>query len=188
MQVPVVQNAASSVQPPPIHSSSGLGKLPMRPGLHNPEPQNLRTAQVTVRFLHLHGNADRTCLLQRSIKRGQTSGFVINQQIHSEQFQFNQIYQNWSPVLQVILFIYLFYFIFFKLLPFLGLESNISRGNVRTQSCITELALCVNLESSTQRSKPQGASAKHLGCACKLVNKTKCLLKKLKLHKVLMWV
>ncbi|XP_019960867.1 transcriptional repressor p66-beta isoform X2 [Paralichthys olivaceus] len=44
-KVPVVQNAASSVQPPPIHSSPGLGKLPMRPGLHNPEPQNLRTAQ-----------------------------------------------------------------------------------------------------------------------------------------------
>ncbi|XP_027142003.1 transcriptional repressor p66-beta isoform X1 [Larimichthys crocea] len=44
-KVPVVQNAASSVQPPPIHSSPGLGKLPVRPGLHNPEPQNLRTAQ-----------------------------------------------------------------------------------------------------------------------------------------------
>uniref|UniRef100_A0A672GH87 Transcriptional repressor p66-beta-like n=1 Tax=Salarias fasciatus TaxID=181472 RepID=A0A672GH87_SALFA len=44
-KVPVVQNASSSVQPPPIHSSPGLGKLPVRPGLHNPEPQNLRTAQ-----------------------------------------------------------------------------------------------------------------------------------------------
>ncbi|XP_059205499.1 transcriptional repressor p66-beta isoform X2 [Centropristis striata] len=44
-KVPVVQNAASSVQPPPMHSSPGLGKLPVRPGLHNPEPQNLRTAQ-----------------------------------------------------------------------------------------------------------------------------------------------
>uniref|UniRef100_A0A3Q1ELH4 GATA zinc finger domain containing 2B n=1 Tax=Acanthochromis polyacanthus TaxID=80966 RepID=A0A3Q1ELH4_9TELE len=44
-KVPVVQNAVSSVQPPPIHSSPGLGKLPVRPGLHNPEPQNLRTAQ-----------------------------------------------------------------------------------------------------------------------------------------------
>lgn len=44
-KVPVVQNAASSVQPPAIHSSPGLGKLPGRPGLHNPEPQNLRTAQ-----------------------------------------------------------------------------------------------------------------------------------------------
>ncbi|XP_070702613.1 transcriptional repressor p66-beta [Pempheris klunzingeri] len=44
-KVPVVQNAASSVQPPPIHSSAGLGKLPVRPGLLNPEPQNLRTAQ-----------------------------------------------------------------------------------------------------------------------------------------------
>ncbi|XP_054462024.1 transcriptional repressor p66-beta [Anoplopoma fimbria] len=44
-KVPVVQNAASSVQPPPIHSSPGLGKLPVRPGMHNPEPQNLRNAQ-----------------------------------------------------------------------------------------------------------------------------------------------
>ncbi|XP_031134377.1 transcriptional repressor p66-beta isoform X1 [Sander lucioperca] len=44
-KVPVVQNAASSVQPPPIHNSPGLGKLPVRPGLHNPEPQNLRNAQ-----------------------------------------------------------------------------------------------------------------------------------------------
>lgn len=46
VQVPVVQNAASSVQAPPIHSTAGMGKLPVRPGLHNPEPQNLRTAQV----------------------------------------------------------------------------------------------------------------------------------------------
>ncbi|XP_029919096.1 transcriptional repressor p66-beta [Myripristis murdjan] len=44
-KVPVVQNAASSVQPPPIHSSPGLGKLPVRPGLHTPEAQNLRTTQ-----------------------------------------------------------------------------------------------------------------------------------------------
>ncbi|XP_029370477.1 transcriptional repressor p66-beta isoform X2 [Echeneis naucrates] len=44
-KVPVVQSAVSSVQPPPVHSSPGLGKLPVRPGLHNPEPQNLRTAQ-----------------------------------------------------------------------------------------------------------------------------------------------
>uniref|UniRef100_A0A3Q3GW89 GATA zinc finger domain containing 2B n=1 Tax=Labrus bergylta TaxID=56723 RepID=A0A3Q3GW89_9LABR len=44
-KVPVVQNAASSVQPPPLHSSAGLGKLPVRPGMHNPEPQNLRNAQ-----------------------------------------------------------------------------------------------------------------------------------------------
>ncbi|XP_041868199.1 transcriptional repressor p66-beta [Melanotaenia boesemani] len=42
-KVPVVQSSSSSVQPPAIHS--GLGKLPVRPGLHNPEPQNLRTAQ-----------------------------------------------------------------------------------------------------------------------------------------------
>ncbi|MEQ2232921.1 Transcriptional repressor p66-beta, partial [Ilyodon furcidens] len=45
-KVPVVQSSASSVQPPPIHSSTGIGKLPVRPGLHNTEPQNLRTAQV----------------------------------------------------------------------------------------------------------------------------------------------
>lgn len=44
-KVPVVQNSASSAQPPPLHSSSGLSKLPVRPGMHNPEPQNLRTAQ-----------------------------------------------------------------------------------------------------------------------------------------------
>ncbi|KAJ4927671.1 hypothetical protein JOQ06_015476 [Pogonophryne albipinna] len=44
-KVPVVQNAASSVQAPPMHSSQSLGKLPVRPGMHNPEPQNLRTAQ-----------------------------------------------------------------------------------------------------------------------------------------------
>ncbi|TNN32516.1 Transcriptional repressor p66-beta [Liparis tanakae] len=44
-KVPVVQNTASSVQPPPTHSSPGLGKLPMRPGLHSTEPQNLRNAQ-----------------------------------------------------------------------------------------------------------------------------------------------
>ncbi|XP_075907577.1 transcriptional repressor p66-beta [Nelusetta ayraudi] len=44
-KVPVVQNTASSAQAPPIHSTPGLGKLPVRPGMHNPEPQNLRTAQ-----------------------------------------------------------------------------------------------------------------------------------------------
>ncbi|XP_072303710.1 transcriptional repressor p66-beta [Eucyclogobius newberryi] len=43
-KVPVVQNAASA-QPPPLHSSSGHSKLPARPGMHIPEPQNLRTAQ-----------------------------------------------------------------------------------------------------------------------------------------------
>ncbi|KAK9957579.1 hypothetical protein ABG768_011818 [Culter alburnus] len=44
-KVPVVQNAPSSVQPSPMHSSQGLGKLPVRPGMHSSEPQNLRTAQ-----------------------------------------------------------------------------------------------------------------------------------------------
>ncbi|XP_023815845.1 transcriptional repressor p66-beta [Oryzias latipes] len=44
-KVSVVQSSTSSVQPPPINSSTSLGKLPVRPGLHNPEPQNLRTAQ-----------------------------------------------------------------------------------------------------------------------------------------------
>ncbi|KAJ8354661.1 hypothetical protein SKAU_G00222280 [Synaphobranchus kaupii] len=44
-KVPVVQNTASSVQPSTIHSSQGLAKLPVRPGLHTPEPQNLRTVQ-----------------------------------------------------------------------------------------------------------------------------------------------
>lgn len=45
-QVPVVQNAPSSMQPSPMHSSQGLGKLPVRPGMHSSEPQSLRTAQV----------------------------------------------------------------------------------------------------------------------------------------------
>ncbi|XP_036001510.1 transcriptional repressor p66-beta [Fundulus heteroclitus] len=44
-KVPVVQSSTSSVQPPPIHGSPGIGKLPVRPGLHNTEPQNLRTVQ-----------------------------------------------------------------------------------------------------------------------------------------------
>ncbi|XP_061088865.1 transcriptional repressor p66-beta-like isoform X2 [Conger conger] len=44
-KVPVVQNSASSAQPSAIHSSQGLAKLPVRPGLQNPEPQNLRTIQ-----------------------------------------------------------------------------------------------------------------------------------------------
>ncbi|KAG9279813.1 transcriptional repressor p66-beta-like [Astyanax mexicanus] len=44
-KVPVVQNTPSSVQPSPIHSSQGLTKLPVRPGMHTSEPQNLRAAQ-----------------------------------------------------------------------------------------------------------------------------------------------
>ncbi|KAB5530891.1 hypothetical protein PHYPO_G00134580 [Pangasianodon hypophthalmus] len=44
-KVPVVQNPPSSVQPSAIHSSQGLTKLPVRPGMHTSEPQNLRTAQ-----------------------------------------------------------------------------------------------------------------------------------------------
>uniref|UniRef100_A0AAY4E3Y4 GATA-type domain-containing protein n=1 Tax=Denticeps clupeoides TaxID=299321 RepID=A0AAY4E3Y4_9TELE len=44
-KVPVVQNAASSAQPSTIHSSQGLSKLPVRPGLNATEPQNLRTTQ-----------------------------------------------------------------------------------------------------------------------------------------------
>ncbi|XP_028316435.1 transcriptional repressor p66-beta isoform X2 [Gouania willdenowi] len=56
-KVPVVQNAASSVQSAPIHSSPSLGKLAMRPGLHNVEPQNLRNAQVRARaLLHVRGH------------------------------------------------------------------------------------------------------------------------------------
>ena len=46
-QVPVVQNA-SSLQPTPIHSSQGMGKLPVRPGLNAADPQNLRNVQVCV--------------------------------------------------------------------------------------------------------------------------------------------
>ncbi|KAM9824239.1 transcriptional repressor p66-beta [Neosynchiropus ocellatus] len=44
-KVPMVQSTTLSVQPSTIHSSSSLGKMPVRPGLHNPEPQNLRTSQ-----------------------------------------------------------------------------------------------------------------------------------------------
>ncbi|KAL4624810.1 transcriptional repressor p66-beta-like isoform X2 [Arapaima gigas] len=44
-KVPVVQNTASSVQNSPMHSSQSVSKVPVRPGLHTPEPQNLRTAQ-----------------------------------------------------------------------------------------------------------------------------------------------
>ncbi|KAA0710392.1 Zinc finger domain-containing protein 2B p66/p68 [Triplophysa tibetana] len=44
-KVPVVQNAPSSLQQSPMHSSQGLGKLPVRPGMHSSEPQNLRHAQ-----------------------------------------------------------------------------------------------------------------------------------------------
>ncbi|KPP66469.1 transcriptional repressor p66-beta-like [Scleropages formosus] len=44
-KVPVVQNAASSVQASPMHSSQSVAKIPVRPGLHAAEPQNLRTAQ-----------------------------------------------------------------------------------------------------------------------------------------------
>ncbi|XP_048849991.1 transcriptional repressor p66-beta isoform X2 [Brienomyrus brachyistius] len=44
-KVPVVQNASSSVQSSAVHGSQGLAKLPVRPGLHTAEPQNLRTAQ-----------------------------------------------------------------------------------------------------------------------------------------------
>lgn len=64
----MVQNAASSVQPPPIHSSAGLGKLPVRPGLHNPEPQNLRTAQVTFSPLHLKNMAVITPVSYKEVK------------------------------------------------------------------------------------------------------------------------
>ncbi|TRY99968.1 hypothetical protein DNTS_008530 [Danionella cerebrum] len=44
-KVPVVQNTATSVPPSPMHSSQGLGKLPVRTGMHSSEPHNLRTAQ-----------------------------------------------------------------------------------------------------------------------------------------------
>ncbi|MGH0156970.1 UNVERIFIED_CONTAM: hypothetical protein FKN15_056121 [Acipenser sinensis] len=45
LQVPVVQNAPSAVQPPQIHASQqGLSKMPVRPGIHS-EPQNLRAVQ-----------------------------------------------------------------------------------------------------------------------------------------------
>uniref|UniRef100_A0A3B4U681 GATA zinc finger domain containing 2B n=1 Tax=Seriola dumerili TaxID=41447 RepID=A0A3B4U681_SERDU len=66
-KVPVVQNAASSVQPPPIHSSPGLGKLPVRPGLHNPEPQNLRLCGHTVIRSAANANLPPMLMSQRVI-------------------------------------------------------------------------------------------------------------------------
>ncbi|XP_028746553.1 transcriptional repressor p66-beta isoform X2 [Peromyscus leucopus] len=45
-KTPVVQNAASIVQPSPAHvGQQGLSKLPSRPGAQGIEPQNLRTLQ-----------------------------------------------------------------------------------------------------------------------------------------------
>ncbi|NXE16918.1 P66B protein, partial [Lophotis ruficrista] len=47
-KTPVVQNAASIVQPSPAHvGQQGLSKLPSRPGAQGVEPQNLRTLQVS---------------------------------------------------------------------------------------------------------------------------------------------
>uniref|UniRef100_A0A8C3NTG9 Transcriptional repressor p66 coiled-coil MBD2-interaction domain-containing protein n=1 Tax=Cyanoderma ruficeps TaxID=181631 RepID=A0A8C3NTG9_9PASS len=47
-QTPVVQNAASIVQPSPAHvGQQGLSKIPSRPGAQGVEPQNLRTLQVS---------------------------------------------------------------------------------------------------------------------------------------------
>ncbi|NXG12438.1 P66B protein, partial [Sakesphorus luctuosus] len=45
-KTPVVQNAASIVQPSPAHvGQPGLAKIPARPGAQGVEPQNLRTLQ-----------------------------------------------------------------------------------------------------------------------------------------------
>uniref|UniRef100_A0A8C4YBP0 GATA zinc finger domain containing 2B n=1 Tax=Gopherus evgoodei TaxID=1825980 RepID=A0A8C4YBP0_9SAUR len=45
-KTPIVQNAASIVQPSPAHmGQQGLSKLPSRPGAQGVEPQNLRTLQ-----------------------------------------------------------------------------------------------------------------------------------------------
>ncbi|NXO19586.1 P66B protein, partial [Cisticola juncidis] len=45
-KAPVVQNAASIVQPSPAHvGQQGLSKIPARPGAQGVEPQNLRTLQ-----------------------------------------------------------------------------------------------------------------------------------------------
>ncbi|XP_056142005.1 transcriptional repressor p66-beta isoform X3 [Lampris incognitus] len=43
-QVPVVQNT-SSVQTGSVHGTQTFNKMAARPGIHNPEPQNLRTVQ-----------------------------------------------------------------------------------------------------------------------------------------------
>uniref|UniRef100_U3K6B1 Transcriptional repressor p66 coiled-coil MBD2-interaction domain-containing protein n=1 Tax=Ficedula albicollis TaxID=59894 RepID=U3K6B1_FICAL len=48
-KTPVVQNAASIVQPSPAHvGQQGLSKIPSRPGAQGVEPQNLRTLQVSI--------------------------------------------------------------------------------------------------------------------------------------------
>ncbi|KAM4601552.1 transcriptional repressor p66-beta-like [Polymixia lowei] len=44
-QVPVVQNT-SSIQTSSVHGSQAFNKMSARPGIHTPEPQNLRNAQV----------------------------------------------------------------------------------------------------------------------------------------------
>ncbi|NWS78227.1 P66B protein, partial [Crotophaga sulcirostris] len=52
-KTPVVQNAASIVQPSPAHvGQQGLSKLPSRPGAQGVEPQNLRTLQVSLLDTH----------------------------------------------------------------------------------------------------------------------------------------
>lgn len=57
-QTPVVQNAASIVQPSPAHvGQQGLSKIPSRPGAQGVEPQNLRTLQVSVASFFVE-NAD----------------------------------------------------------------------------------------------------------------------------------
>ncbi|NXK43669.1 P66B protein, partial [Piprites chloris] len=69
-KTPVVQNAASIVQPSPAHAGQqGLSKIPSRPGAQGVEPQNLRTLQVSVpprsSFLYSLGNnhGSGRCLL-----------------------------------------------------------------------------------------------------------------------------
>ncbi|KAM6899494.1 transcriptional repressor p66-beta [Xenentodon cancila] len=66
-KVPVVQSSASSVQPPQIHGSAGLGKIPVRPGLHTTEPQNLRTAQGHTVIRSANANLPSMLMSQRVI-------------------------------------------------------------------------------------------------------------------------
>lgn len=114
----MVQNAASSVQPPPIHSSPGLGKLPVRPGLHNPEPQNLRTAQVcvcvfvfyysymlgTISLVHLQNEVVMTPIF---FKDGKVKGQIaLGLEISHD---FRKMTQSKSAELQVILLSHICY-------------------------------------------------------------------------------
>lgn len=116
-KVPVVQNATSA-QPPPLHSSSGLSKLPVRPGMHNPEPQNLRSAQghtvirsganaslppmlmsqrvIAPNPAQLHGQRGLSSKpgMGRSSSMANAVGYQTGQQVSSQHSNSSAIYMN----------------------------------------------------------------------------------------------